>query len=110
MTITIKGTNLDLTPALKQYATEKVLNIEKFLPSIVLAELELERTTRHHQKGLVWRAEANLHAPQHLFRAEAFGEDIYKAIDALKKELKHAIGSLKEKRAGAIRKARRSKR
>jgi putative sigma-54 modulation protein len=109
MTVTIKGTNLDLTPALKRYATDKVLGLGKFFPTITLAAIELERTTRHHQKGEIWRAEANLRATGHLFRAEAAAGDIYAAVDALKDELKRELKALHERRALDVRRARRAK-
>jgi putative sigma-54 modulation protein len=109
MTVTIKGTNLDLTPALKRYATAKVLGVLKFLPTVTIARLELERTTQHHRKGAVWRAEANLRAPHRLVRAEAFGYDIYAAIDGLRDELTHELKVVKGKRQAEVRRARRAK-
>ena len=109
MTVTIKGTNLDLTPALKRYAMDKALALLKFFPSITIARIELERTTKHHRKGVVWRAEANLKAPQHLFRAEALAGDIYSAIDMLVDELKRELRALKGRRLDAVRRARNTK-
>lgn len=106
MTVTIKGTNLELTPALKQYAAEKVLSLGKFFPGLTIARLELERTTRHHHKGEVWRAEGNLHGPHHLFRAEAEAADIYAAVDRMKDELKRELHASKEKRRTQVRQAR----
>lgn len=109
MEITIRGTNLELTPALKRYATKKVASLEKFFPGVTIARVELERTTKHHHKGNIWRAEVNLDAPQHVFRAEAVGADLYGAIDAVKDELKRELQGLKEKRQVAVRRARRAK-
>lgn len=97
---------MDLTPSIKDYAVDKVLSLSKFLPEATLTEIELERTTRHHQKGQVWRAEANLHATERLVRAEAYGEDIYGAIDKLKHELKRTLVSFKEKRTAVRRRSR----
>lgn len=109
MTVTIKGTNLDLTLPLKKYAEYKILALAKFFPGLTQARIELERTTKHHHKGEVWRAEANISGPQHLFRAEAMANDIYAAIDAMKDELKHELHALKEKRVRLVRRARRAK-
>ena len=106
MTITIKGTNLDLTPTLKQYAMRKILAVGKFSPDIILADIELERTTRHHHKGKVWRAEVNLHGLPRLIRAEAIATDIYAAIDEAQDELKRELKNIKDKGAIGIRKAR----
>ncbi len=109
MTVTLKGTNLKLTAALKAYASEKVESLEKFFPGITVARIELGKTSRHHQKGDVWRAEATLDGPKHVFRAEAVAEDIYAAIDMVRDELKRDLQRLKEKRAAKIRSVRRAK-
>jgi putative sigma-54 modulation protein len=109
MTVTIRGTDLDLTPALKAYATKKVMALIKFMPSLNIARVELQRTTRHHRKGEVWRAEVSLHAPQHLFRAEALAADIYSAIDAVKDEVKRELRVVSDKKSSRVRQARREK-
>ncbi len=111
MDIVFKGTNLELTDALKTYAQEKISGLEKYYPDVLRARVELERTTRHHHKGGdLWRAEANLQAPKHLFRAEAEAQDIYAAVDALKDELKHELRRWKEKNSGTnVRKSRNSR-
>lgn len=106
MTVIIKGTNLDLTLPLKKYAEYKILALVKFFPGLTQARIELERTTKHRHKGEVWRAEANITGPQHLFRAEATADDIYAAIDAMKNELKRELHVLKEKRTRSVRRAR----
>ena len=109
MTINIKGTNLDLTIPLRKYAEDKILSLVKFFPGLIQARVELERTTKHHHKGEVWRAEANLRGPRHLFRAEAKAGNIYAAIDILKDDLKRELHVLKEKRVAQTREARRAK-
>jgi ribosomal subunit interface protein len=58
MNIAIKATHLDLTPAIKEYAEEKVGNLEKFIQPIE-AKIELERDRKHHS-GEVFRAEVTL--------------------------------------------------
>lgn len=103
MIINIKGTNLELTPALRRYAEEKVVALTKFFSDLTQARIELERTTKRHHKGKVWRAEANLLGPRHLFRAEAVGSDIYTAIDSLKDELKRELRAYKEKNMSSAR-------
>lgn len=110
MAINIKGTNLDLTPALKQYVEDKIISLIKFYSGLTQVRVELERTTKHHHKGEVWRAEANISGPKHLFRAEAVADDIYSAIDEMKDELKRELQALKEKRSRLVRRARQTKR
>ncbi len=109
MDITLKATNLELTEALRAYAEEKISSLEKYYPEVMRARVELERTTRHHHKGGdLWRAEANVQAPKHLFRAEAEAQDIYAAIDALKDELKDELHRWKEKHSARQRRSARS--
>jgi putative sigma-54 modulation protein len=107
MKIAIKGTNLDLTDALKDYVDEKVGGLERFVESILEARVELERLP-HHQKGPVFRCEVNLEVPQkHVLRAESTQEDLYAAIDTVIPKLKEQIETYKSK---GERKDRRMKR
>lgn len=101
---------MDLTPALKQYVEDKLISLTKYYSGLTQVRVELERTTKHHHKGGVWRAEANISGPQHLFRVEAVANDIYAAIDEMKDELKRELKALKEKRARLVRRARQTKR
>ncbi|MBX4187439.1 MAG: ribosome-associated translation inhibitor RaiA [Candidatus Doudnabacteria bacterium] len=96
MNITIKGTNLSLTPSIKQYVEEKVGNLAKFIGAME-AKVELERD-RHHQSGLVFRAEVMLVVGGKLMRAEAGGEDIYAALDLVIPKVKEQIGKFKDKK------------
>lgn len=97
MKISIKGTNLDLTPSLKEYAEEKIGNLEKYLSGVIEAKLELERD-RHHQTGDVMRAEVMLIVGGKIMRADASSEDIYAAIDLVIPKLKEQISKFKDKR------------
>lgn len=110
MTVTIKATNIELTPAIRKYATDKIAVLAKFLPSLLSAKIDIGRTTKHHAKGLVWRAEVNMHGPQRLLRAEAVADDLYAAIDQVQSELKNELKRFKEKKANVIRKQQRAKR
>jgi putative sigma-54 modulation protein len=105
LTIVLKGTQLDLTPALKAYAEEKLQTADKFLSSYddVRAEVELEHTTRHHQSGPIFRAEITLHAAGLNLRAEALDEDLYAAIDRIRDEIVEEIRRSKTKEETLIR-------
>lgn len=97
MRIIIKTTNLDLTAPLKEYAEEKIGSLSRFLKSFekegaVKAVVELGRTTKHHHKGEVFRAEINLSLGiNKVLRAEAESRDIRLAIDEVKKKLRQRI-------------------
>lgn len=97
---TIKATNLTLTPAIKSYIEEKMAMVEKFLGTIdvINFDFEVELTTKHHNKGQIFRAEANLEIAKDLLRVEKIETDLYKAIDKAKDHLIDLIKKHKEKR------------
>lgn len=103
MRITIRQKNLKITPALTKYIEQKILNpIRRLLKEGVvrdlpILDLEFARTTRHHRKGKVYHAEANLMFGKKMLRAEADEEDIRVACDFLKEELEREIRSYKGK-------------
>lgn len=102
MKITIKSTNLTLTPSLKTFINEKLGVLEALIKKIDqgdLAQLKIEvaRTTRHHLKGDVFMAEGNLILPSQTLRAVEESDDIRRAIDVLKHTLKREIEKYKAK-------------
>jgi len=110
MKISIKTTNLDLTPSLKTFINTKLNNIEKIIQKFntegaVMIELELARTTKHHLKGDVFMAEANLKLPGKTLRAVDKNEDIRTAIDNMRQILQREITKYKTKHSsGKVRK------
>lgn len=70
-------------------------------------DIEIEKETKHHQKGMIWRAEANLSIPKAFLRAEAEAEDIRSAIDMVQAELSAELRKYKEKRADKNRRRQR---
>jgi len=99
--INIKGNGLDLTPAIREYIEEKIGRLEKFLPknseTEIIARVEISRTTKHHQKGPVFRAEANISLGVNLLRGEQDDWDIRVAIDQVENKLEQEIKKLNEK-------------
>ena len=101
MTITtIQAKNIELTEAIRLYVEEKVILLEKlthgFEPVAKLA-VEVGKTSHHHAKGEVFRAEMNLQIPGKMLRAEEVREDLYEAIDMAKDELKRQLTDHKER-------------
>jgi len=96
MKIIIKTTNLELTPEIENYVYEKIGGVNKFLDDIdksgvIEAEVEIGRTTKHHQSGDIFRAEVNLVLPGKMLRTEAEERDLRTAIDRVKDELQMEI-------------------
>ena len=100
MQINIKATNIDLTEKIKDYIQEKMDMLEKYLGNIdvIRVNFEVEMTTRHHTKGEIYRAEANLVVPGDILRVEKTEKDLFKAIDKVKDHLMRSIRRHKEKR------------
>lgn len=100
MVVTIHGTGIELTDAIKGYALKKVASLEKFFGGVTKVEVDIGMRTHHHQKGKVYYAEVNMHVPGSLIRVEKDAEDLYKAIDKVKDHLKVELESVKEKKRG----------
>ncbi len=92
MRVTIHQKNLEVTPALSDFINSKLVKplekrLKKFESLSPLLEIEVARSTRHHHKGKVYHAEANLTLGGVLLRAEVDDEDVRTACDLLEKEL-----------------------
>ena len=100
MNINIKSSHLELTPALKQYVTEKMEMLEKYLGTrvkVIDCDFEIEKAVGGQNKGEIFRAEANLQVPNEILRVEKTEADMYKAIDKVKDHLELVIKKYKEK-------------
>ncbi|MEE8131856.1 MAG: ribosome-associated translation inhibitor RaiA [Candidatus Paceibacterota bacterium] len=105
MKIIIKATKLDLTPAIYEYIEEKIGPLNRFIKrfeakSEVKVEVEIARSTKHHKHGNIFCAEANMHLPGKVLRAEHSDWDIRVAINNIKNKLQQEIKKYKEKRIG----------
>jgi ribosomal subunit interface protein len=83
MDFDIKTKNIDLTDAIRSAVDEKMAKlaalVDRFGES-VSAEVEVGKTTGHHQKGPFFRAEVHVRLPNKLVYADADHEDMYIAI------------------------------
>lgn len=102
MTINIKYTGLDSTPAMNEYINEKLGALEKFVKrmsekGVVVAMVEIARTTKHHQKGDVYHVECNLELSGKLLRAESENWDTRLGVDEVRDILEREIKQYLEK-------------
>ena len=91
---------MELTDAIRAYVEEKINHLDKFLDPTdesIEAQVEVGKTTEHHQKGQVFRAEINLHLRGKYLRVEQAAEDLYAAIDLARDEMAREIKGAKEK-------------
>lgn len=101
MQIIIHSKNLDITPSIREYVEMKIGSLNHLLQRFetqgeIKTEIEIARTTKHHKSGDVFYAEANLHMPKKIIRAEHYDSDIRIAIDEIKNKLHNEIIKYKE--------------
>ena len=118
MRLIIKATNFSLTPSLSDFIEKKIggeinsLLASKFESSkikkgkeVLEVKVEVARTTRHHKKGNIFRAEVTIRLPgKKTLRAEAEEWDVRVALDRVRDELFMEISKWKQKRLATVRK------
>ena len=99
---------MELTGAISDYLAKKMGALEKFVDSSVesIARIEIGRTSNHHHKGDVFRAEINLEFGANKFRAEAESDDMYRAIDMMKEEIVGEVIRASKKKRHLLRRGR----
>ena len=113
MKIVIKTTNLEISQELRDYIQEKINSLEKFAKVFqgknyyngfftkgkpkVEVWVEVGRTTKHHQKGDIFRAEAQMRLPGKSLRAESEKNNLKLAITEVKDELQLKLKKYKGK-------------
>ena len=105
MNINIKTSAITLTPAISDYVGKRFEAIEKLLnedPSVKF-DVELARTTSHHNKGDIFKAEVHIIAKGENIYASIEKEDLYVAIDLVRDEVVRKINSTKKKRTSLLR-------
>lgn len=105
MQLHIKAKNLELTPALKQYAEERMDSLAAHVARWdegreLQAWMEIARTTNHHKKGEVFAATIDLGLPGKPLRASETEADPRAAIDRVKDTLQREIKKYKETHGG----------
>ena len=112
MTINIKTKNIELSSAIRSYVEEKIGSVKKHIHDLngdaVLADVEVGKTTDHHNKGELFRAEVNLEVGGKLYRAEATVDDLYAAIDDVKDELIREVRTSSERKETLFRRGGRA--
>ncbi|MBX3709207.1 MAG: ribosome-associated translation inhibitor RaiA [Gammaproteobacteria bacterium] len=91
MQLQFVGKNIDVTPALKSFATEKMKLLEKRFPRITIVNVVFHI---EHKTQIV---EATIHVDGTEIHASAKEDDMYKAIDAIIDKLMGQMTKHKEK-------------
>jgi ribosomal subunit interface protein len=104
MKINLQAKNMELTPAIRDYVSERITNLEKFLSKIenkkgeAIIHFEVAKTTNHHKSGDIFHADCLLNLDGEKFYSSADQEDLYQAIDEVKENLFREISKNKDKR------------
>lgn len=97
MEVTIRGRNTEVTPRLQEYVEKKINKLDRYLPSISEAHMELAaektRSAQHRQI-----AQLTIRSKGAILRAEERNHDIYTAIDNVLDKMYRQIGRYKGKR------------
>jgi len=92
MQVTVMGRHIEATDALKQYATEKINRLDKYLPKTVQVVVTLSVVKKVHHI-----AEAVIKSNGLLILASEETEEMYSAIDLLVDKLERRVRRYKEK-------------
>jgi len=91
MHFSVKGRNLEITPAIHAYAQEKLSRLTRYLENIVTMHVVLS-VAKHRQI-----AEVTLHVRDLTIRAEEESGDLYSSIDLVAEKLERQILRYKER-------------
>ena len=103
MQINLQAKNIELTPAIKDYAIKKISNLEKLFSRVeekggeVQVALEVGKSTNHHNSGEIFHVDCSFDLDGQHFYARADKEDLYSAIDEVQDTLYREIGRNKER-------------
>ena len=98
MKIQITGRGIELTEAIKDYASKKTESLNKFYNDRVLrAEIILGINSRHHNKGNMFFAECKLQVPGKDLFASKQADTLYKGIDMIRDYLELELKKYKLK-------------
>jgi len=100
MQIQLSGQHIDITPALRQYVTEKMERLQRHFDHVGNVHVVLSVEKLRH------KAEATVHLNGGTVFADMEAEDMYAAIDGLIDKLDRQVKKFKEKhsdhRGGAV--------
>lgn len=88
MSVNIQITKMRLPKEAREHLTSKLEALRKFIDldgDRAKVAVEVGKTTAHHQKGNIFRAEITIREGRYVFRADAEEADILTAIDKMQK-------------------------
>ncbi len=107
MNINIKTTNITLTPSISEYTNKRLTKISEILAHdpTVQCDVELARTTAHHNKGEIFKAEIHIVGVAKNAYASSEKGDLYSAIDGVRDEIMQELRAGKGKKVSLVRRS-----
>src|SRR5438105_3098909 len=105
MNTNIKGSGISLTPSITEYVDKRLKKVTKVLgnDTALQCDVELAKTTAHHQKGEIFMAEIHIVGSGKDIFARSQQEDLYSAIDIVTDEVLSEVKSKKAKQISFVR-------
>jgi len=104
MKINLQGKNFELTEAIKNYVLKKVTDLEKLLTVIekeggeIIVNFEVGKSTMHHKTGVIFHSDCLVNINGKKFYSSSDKEDLYQAIDEVKRNLFRKVGKDKDRK------------
>lgn len=98
MNMIVKGRRMEVTPAIRDYAEEKIGRVAKVLDDNKILSVEVELYVERNpsiEKANV--AEVTMHTKGHVIRAKEAAQDMYAALDIVSEKLERQVSKLKMK-------------
>jgi putative sigma-54 modulation protein len=95
MRIEIRGRNIEITDALKDYTTKRLAKLEKYLDDARIAQVALSLEGEKHKEQ--HKVEVTIPLNSLLLRGEVSADDMYSAIDMVVEKLDKQIDKHKTK-------------
>jgi len=96
MEIAIRGKNIELTPALKDYIEDKIGRLEKYFESIISVDVTLT-VEKNRSIERTQRAEVTMHVNGSVIRAEESSVSMYSSVDIVVEKLERQLKKYKSK-------------
>ncbi|MFK3935994.1 ribosome hibernation-promoting factor, HPF/YfiA family [Alkalihalobacillus sp. NPDC078783] len=93
MNYNIRGENIEVTPALRDYVEKKVGKLERYFDTTPVADVNVKLSVINSQQAI----EVTIPMPQLLLRGEESHSDMYAAIDKVIEKLERQIRKHKTK-------------
>lgn len=105
MKIHIKTSNITLTQAISDYVDRRLEKVSKIVgdDETVQCDVELGRTTTHHHKGEIFRAEIHLVGFGKNLYVSSETTDLYTSIDEVQSQILSELSSHKQKNISLLR-------